>query len=170
MFRGWIFGEFNWENGEIDKVDLYADVLVGRIPCLKNHDLNIVINKIINYENSAYGSDWFNKILLLGGDTFPNHSVIEGELVTELIAEVMDGFTPIKLWTSENTFNPWNINLKTSSGAGFISYSGHGYIIGFGTSCSITSENVTSTLSIRVPNGNVYTLVTIGNIGLFASL
>ena len=129
-----IFGEFNWDDGNIDDVDLYADVYIGRIPCLKNRDLNVVINKIINYENSAYGSDWYNKILLLGGDTFPNHGVNEGEFVTNLIAEEMDGFDSVKLWTSENTFKPLSINYQTYLGAGFISYSGHGYIIGFGTS------------------------------------
>ena len=97
-----IFGEFNWDDGNIDEVDLYADVYIGRIPCSNNFDLKIIIKKIINYENNAYGSDWFNRILLLGGDTFPNHGIIEGEYVTSRIAEEMNGFNPIFLWTSEN--------------------------------------------------------------------
>ncbi|KYK31381.1 MAG: hypothetical protein AYK22_02560 [Thermoplasmatales archaeon SG8-52-3] len=129
-----IFGEYNWDDGNIDDVDLYADVYLGRIPCRNNLDLNIIIKKIINYENNAYGSDWFNRILLLGGDTFPNHGIIEGEYVTSLIAEEMTDFNPVFLWTSENTFNPININSEARKGAGFISYSGHGYIHGFGTS------------------------------------
>jgi hypothetical protein len=129
-----IFGEYNWDDGNIDDVDLYADVYLGRIPCQNKIDLNIIINKIINYENNAYGKDWFSKILLLGGDTFPNHGVIEGEYVTSKIAEEMVDFNPIFLWTSENTYGPLKINSKATQGAGFISYSGHGYIEGFGTS------------------------------------
>jgi hypothetical protein len=129
-----IFGEYNWDDGNIDDVDLYADVYLGRIPCDKNIDLKIIINKIITYENNAYNSDWFNRILLLGGDTFPHHGVIEGELVTSRIAEEMDGFNSIFLWTSEETFKPLRINREATKGAGFVSYSGHGYLYGFGTS------------------------------------
>jgi hypothetical protein len=129
-----IFGEYNFDEGNIDDVDLFADVYLGRIPCQRNLDLNIVIRKIINYEKSAYGSDWFSRILLLGGDTFPNHGIIEGEYVTSKIAEEMVDFNPTFLWTSKNTFNLLRINSETTKGAGFISYSGHGYIHGFGTS------------------------------------
>ena len=131
-----IFGEYDRDHGNIDQVDLYVDIMVGRIPFQNSIDLNIVINKIITYENSAYGSNWFKKILLMGGDTFPDHGNIEGEFVTGLVGEEMEnhGFETITLWTSENTFKPFNINLKTSLGAGFISYSGHGYEHGFGTS------------------------------------
>jgi len=137
-----IFGEFNWDFGKIDQVDLYADVMIGRIPCHTNFDLKIVINKIIRYENSAYGKNWYNKILLLGGDTFPNHGVIEGEFVTDLIADEMNAFEPVRLWTSRDNFNPLSIDSWTSSGAGFISYSGHGYITGFGTSPPNVEERI----------------------------
>lgn len=129
-----IFGEYHWENGPIDDVDLYADVYIGRIPCMNSRELNVVIDKIITYENNAYGQSWFDRILLLGGDTFPHHGVIEGEYVTGLIAEEMDGFEAIKLWTSKKNYNPFTINYRTTLGAGFISYSGHGYIQGWGTS------------------------------------
>jgi hypothetical protein len=129
-----IFGEYNWDDGNIDEVDLYADVYLGRIPCQRNLDLNIVLKKIISYENNAYGKNWFKRILLLGGDTFPHHGIIEGEFVTSRIAEEMIGFNPIFLWTSEKTFRPLIINSEATRGAGFISYSGHGYVHGFGTS------------------------------------
>jgi len=139
-----IFGEYNRDLGNIDQVDLYVDVMVGRIPYQNSRDLNIVINKIINYENDAYGSDWFKKILLMGGDTFPDHGNIEGEFVTGKVGEEMedDGFEQIKLWTSENTFKTFNINLQTFYGAGFISYSGHGYEHGFGTSPPDVEERI----------------------------
>lgn len=158
-----IFGEYDRDHGNIDQVDLYVDVMVGRIPFQNSIDLNIVINKIITYENSAYGSNWFKKILLMGGDTFPDHGNIEGEFVTGLVGEEMEnhGFETITLWTSENTFKPFNINLKTSLGAGFISYSGHGYEHGFGTSPPDVEERISyyNPYLLGMLNGNKLPIV-----------
>jgi len=67
-------------------------------------------------------------------------------------------FTPIKLWTSTNTFTPWRINMEITKGAGFVSYSGHGFPNGFGTS----KPNSNSLIYYRSPyiigmlNGNKY--------------
>ena len=139
-----IFGEYDRDLGNIDQVDLYVDVMVGRIPYHKITDLNIVLNKIINYENNAYGSDWFKKIMLMGGDTFPNHGNIEGEFVTGKVGDEMEdnGFELVKLWTSKDTFTTFNINRQAFNGAGFISYSGHGYEHGFGTSPPDVEERI----------------------------
>jgi hypothetical protein len=137
-----IFGEFDWDIGKIDEVDLYPDVMIGRIPCHSKLDLRIILNKIIKYENSAFNQAWFDKILLLGGDTFPFHGVIEGELVTDLIAKEMNGFESVRIWTSMNNYNPISIDIETSKGVGFISYSGHGYISGFGTSPPNVEERI----------------------------
>ena len=46
----------------------------------------------------------------------------------------MPEFNHVKLWTSEQTFNPENINSEVRKGARFIEYSGHGYQNGMGTS------------------------------------
>lgn len=130
------FSEYNWQDGLIDIVDLYPDLHVGRLPCNTTKEVEIMVDKIITYETQTYGSDWYKRILLLAGDTFPNNAVIEGEVVTGLIAQHMQqyGFEPIKLWTSLGTFRPLIINKEINTGAGFISYSGHGYEQGFGTS------------------------------------
>ena len=76
----------------------------------------------------------------MGGDTFPYQTwpypgceLYEGEVVTDYIAEHMTSFEPIKLWTSLHTFNPLMINIALTKGAGFVSYSGHGYEFGIGT-------------------------------------
>jgi hypothetical protein len=109
---------------------------VGRLPCNSTKEVELMVEKIITYETQTYGSEWYKRILLLAGDTFPNHGVIEGEVVTGFIADHMQqyGFEPIKLWTSLGAFRPLNINKEINKGAGFISYSGHGYEQGFGTS------------------------------------
>ncbi len=130
------FSEYNWDDGLIDIVDLYPDIHVGRIPCRTNKEVKRIIDKIISYETSAASSNWYKKIILMAGDTFPGHGVIEGEVVTQQIANTMQshGFETVKLWTSLGTFNPLKINGELTKGAGFISYSGHGYEQGFGTS------------------------------------
>ncbi len=128
-----IFGEYQ-HDGKEDIVDLYPDIYIGRLPCRFIFDLKNVMNKIIDYEKNTYGTNWFNKIILLGGDTFPNRGVIEGEVVNEQVVQEMSEFTPVRLWTSKNNFNPQTINQEINNGAGFVSYSGHGYEIGFGTS------------------------------------
>ncbi len=113
----------------IDFVDLYPDIGIGRLPCYDNGEVKVSINKIISYETSSYGRDWFNRIILMGGDSAPdNGSLYEGEWVTEQVAQEMQnhGFEPVRLWASMDTFRPRMINREINAGAGFISYSGHG--------------------------------------------
>ncbi|MBU0496733.1 MAG: hypothetical protein KKG04_02100 [Candidatus Thermoplasmatota archaeon] len=129
-----IFGEYNWDDGMIDEVDLYADVHIGRYPCTTQEEVNTVVSKIITYETTTASENWFNTLVLMGGDTFPNHGNIEGEFVTQKIAEVRPEFTAKKIWTSQRNYNPFTIDFTLSQGAGFVSYSGHGYEQGFGTS------------------------------------
>lgn len=130
------FSEYNWQDGLLEEVDLYPDVHVGRIPCKNTKELNTVIKKIIYYETNTASSSWYHKILLIAGNTFPSRDLLEGEIVTQNIADIMQahGFNPIKIWTSKGNYNPLRINLEITKGAGFISYSGHGYEQGFGTS------------------------------------
>ncbi len=137
-----VFGEYDRHQGDLDDLDLYADVNIGRIPCKNNRELNIVIDKIITYETTTYGKNWFNNAVLMGGDTFPNHGPLEGEMVTEAISEELTDFNCVKLWTSQGNYNWLNINKKITDGAGFVSYSGHGYQFGFGTSAPNEEERI----------------------------
>jgi len=117
-----------------DKVDLYADLYVGRISCNGIDEVKTVVNKIINYENNAHGTDWFNRLVLMGGDTFPKwNDIAEGEVVNDYVASVMHDFQPVKIQTSLHNFLPNKINQILSQGAGFVCYSGHGFEYGFGT-------------------------------------
>ncbi len=139
-----LFSEYNWNDGLLENVDIYPDVAVGRLPCKNNREVQTIINKIITYENTAAQESWFHRLLLMGGDTFPNHGILEGELVTSIIADSMSTyeFEPITLWTSDQTFDPFTINKKLTQGAGFMSYSGHGYEQGFGTSPPNVEERI----------------------------
>ena len=125
------FGEVG---NNADKVDLYADLYVGRISCNSIDEVKTVVNKIINYENNAHGTDWFNRLVLMGGDTFPKwNDIAEGEVVNDYVASVMHDFQPVKIQTSLHNFLPNKINQILSQGAGFVCYSGHGFEYGFGT-------------------------------------
>ncbi|KAA0003507.1 MAG: hypothetical protein FE048_01340 [Thermoplasmata archaeon] len=129
-----IFGEFWYYPGsrEIDFVDIYPDVYVGRLACKDEDDVKTVAEKIINYEISE--KPWFNKVILCGGDTFPdNPAVIDGEWVCDKVASYMSNFTPIKLYASLKNLNPININANLNEGAGFTLFSGHGLPYGWFT-------------------------------------
>ena len=133
-----IFGEFTWDvdhgkTSYIDDVDLYIDIGVGRLPVSNNKELKTVVNKIIQYELQPADQQWFHRLILMGGDTFPNIGGCEGEIVTSYIADIMPDFEPIKLWMTHGTFNPRMINKEISKGAGFVSYSGHGHWWGIAT-------------------------------------
>ena len=125
------FGEY-WQAND-DIVDLYADVYIGRLACKNKFEVRNIINKIINYETSTFGKDWFNNIILCGGDTHPGWGVYEGEVTVNEIMKVMPEFTPIKLFTSDGTFSATSLNKALNNGAGFLAYSGHGFENGIGT-------------------------------------
>jgi len=127
-----IYGEY-WHNDQKDTVDLYADVYIGRIPCQNLFEVYFTVNKIINYESESHDG-WWDKIILLGGDTFPGWGVFEGEVTNQCIANELPDLNHVKLWTSKGTFTIENINEEINKGARFLEYSGHGYEFGMGTS------------------------------------
>jgi hypothetical protein len=140
-----VFGELN-ASDVIDDVDLYPDICIGRIPCSNLSELQIVINKIINYEQNTYGKDWFKRIVLFGGDSQPSFLefiypllglrlgfiAFEGEYVGNKISKILSDFQAIKIYAS-GLFRPnvkfltnKNTNDAINEGAGFVLFSGHG--------------------------------------------
>ena len=116
---------------ENDEVDLYPDVYLGRLACKNVLEVNVVVNKIIRYESRA--GNWFKRLLVIGGDTFPGWGVIEGEFVTEKTAEILSDFSTTKLWATLGNLKPLNIHIELSKGYGFVHYSGHGFEYGIST-------------------------------------
>ncbi len=130
------FGEIyhdHHQSYDLDGVDLYPDINLGRLACVDKNEVSLVVDKIIYYETSTYGKSWFDNIILCGGDTFPDHGGNEGEILNDMIEQIMTDFIPTKLWTSDKTFNAINLNIKVNQGAGFVDYSGHGIENGMGT-------------------------------------
>ncbi len=127
-----IFGE--WQGKSIDEIDLYPDVYVGRLACRNTFEVKIMVNKIIKYESTSADPSWFNRMIVIGGDSHydPKTNFIEGEMVCNKALSYMPDFEPIKLYASnrENskglTPTPKNISRQISKGAGFVFFDGHG--------------------------------------------
>ena len=146
-----IFGEVEYGNrlynisiDNIDKVDLYPDICIGRLPCSNYQEVDIVVNKIITYEKTTYDSIWFKNIVLAGGDTFPVGLIplkdgiglpfiYEGEITNTKVAQQLPDFSHKKLWTSKHNLNAVTFNRAINKGAGFVSYAGHGFEHGWST-------------------------------------
>lgn len=139
------FGEviYNWNDWppeiiDIDGVDLYPDVHVGRLPCSNDQEVSRMVEKIIIYEEQTYNQNWFKKIILAGGDTFPprrpsDFDIFEGEITNEVVAEQLPGFEHVKLWATKRNLNWLSFNREINRGAGFLTYAGHGYEVGWAT-------------------------------------
>ena len=113
-----VFGEIGLDDA-IDDVDLYPDICVGRILCQTSEEVETVVNKIIDYEDNAFGEEWFNNLILCGGDTHPytweeillslafknitgmNYRLAwEGEYMCDQVAKCLDTFTAKKFYSS----------------------------------------------------------------------
>ncbi len=53
-----------------DVIDYTPDVAVGRLACSDAQEVTDVVNKIITYETTTYGSDWFERVKVYSGDGF----------------------------------------------------------------------------------------------------
>jgi len=128
------YGE-EYEDGytQGDIIDLYPDIYLGRIACENKLVLKNVINKIIKYESMTKDEEWFKKIVLVGGDTFPGWGILEGEVMNEIVAQIMNDFEPLKIQYSLGNLNPLEIQKALQKGCGFLYYSGHGFPYGWAT-------------------------------------
>lgn len=132
-----IFAEWNMRDvqGEFDVFDLYPDVCVGRLACRNKKEVRDMVDKIITYETSTYGQEWFKTIVAAGGDVFndPGTNYIEGEILADSILDnYMSEFNQVKLYASNRdidsqyAFNPENIIRELSAGCGFFFIDAHG--------------------------------------------
>ncbi|EMR73489.1 Peptidase C25, gingipain [Thermoplasmatales archaeon SCGC AB-539-N05] len=139
VFEDWddngngVFAEWSNFAGKKDQPDYYPDVSVGRLPCRYLSDVDVVVNKIINYENTA-DDLWFKKAVVISGDTFPPArggapGWNEGEMETGVTVGVLEdiGFDVEKLWLSLGAWSGReDVVNAINKGVGFIHFAGHG--------------------------------------------
>lgn len=122
-----IFAE--WNNQGKDILDMYPEVYIGRLACTNVNEVKTLVNKIITYENTTAGKEWFNKMVVVGGDSAPNATDpwYEGEEENKLALEYMTGFEGLRLWTSNgNLTGRQDVIDGISTGCGFLFFDGHG--------------------------------------------
>jgi hypothetical protein len=122
-----IFAE--WNTHGKDKIDMYPDLYIGRLACKNVDEVNTLVNKIITYETTTTGTEWFKKMVVVGGDSAPNKDdpYYEGEEENKLALTYMTGFNGIRLWTSNGNFtSPQDVIDAISAGCGFLFFDGHG--------------------------------------------
>jgi hypothetical protein len=152
-----VFGEMN-DFKIIDKIDLYPDIYIGRVLCNNESEVEIIVDKIINYEKNVHDKSWFRNLIIIGGDTYPyfireiqvaksmseilNRNVRlawEGEYAGKIIEPYMDDFNITKIYASNyfgiinKKLTIENINQAINDGAGFLLISGHGHPTLFAT-------------------------------------
>ncbi len=132
-FCSWDSNNNNQFGESSDRVDLFPDVHLGRLACDSLQDVTIVVDKIIHYETETYGSDWFNTMIYIGGNTFQWSPGNDGEDINQIVMDILPQFSPAIIWTSKGNFNRRTISDTITQGAGFLDYSGHGFEFGMGT-------------------------------------
>jgi len=119
-----------------DELDLYPDVYLGRLACRNSYEVDTMVDKIITYETSTAGQDWFNRMVLVGGDSAPQAGdpYYEGEEENQAALNYMEGFEGVKLWTSTGSLSgPQDVIDAVSEGCGFLFFDGHGNPMGYST-------------------------------------
>jgi hypothetical protein len=130
-----VFAEWNLDAKDI--LDLYPDVYVGRLPCENTYEVKQEITQIIQYEQTPADPSWFNRIVVVGGDSFDDRPPLgqdyyEGEVMGETAVGYLPGCTPVRLWASYRESDPSytpttkNILREVNKGCGFLYFSGHG--------------------------------------------
>ncbi len=131
-----VFAEWNMrENGEIDILDMYPDIGVGRLACRNKNEVKTIVNKIINYERPSIDKTWFNRFIAAGGDPLNDIGTQypEGEILGDhIINNYMTEFESIRLYASFKESKPCfvpkfkNIKRELENGCGFFLLDAHG--------------------------------------------
>ena len=111
--------------GNIDHVDFYFDVAVGRVPASSVDEVETYVNKVIQYELTATpDASWFKRILLLTGVGGGRYAAPDDVDLNDYIAFLLTplGFTAIKLYNESGYTqpSPTTINNQLNSGVGFV--------------------------------------------------
>jgi hypothetical protein len=165
-----LFAEWSSDsNSPDDIIDLKPDVVVGRLPCRNKGEVTAIVEKIIDYENNAYGQSWFNNILLIGGDTNPGVGEpfpYEGEVACDWILQYLNGFNATKLYTSDSTLTGENDFIPAfNNGNGLIYYAGHGLQYKMGTHAPNDNEFIFFINNKCIPqlnNEDMYPVMVVG--------
>ncbi len=122
-----IFAEYTSTKKDI--IDGAPDVYVGRLACSSVKEVSLMVEKILDYETTPADDSWFKRMLLIGGDTYPESGGVgayEAEIDTNVSASYMTGFEFERLFASSGTLTGQkSVEQAINAGAGFIHCAGH---------------------------------------------
>lgn len=131
-----IYAKWSSFGRDQDVLDLYPDVYVGRLACRNTWEVNVMVDKIIEYETSTTPSaSWFNTMIGIGGDSHDDSGTnyIEGEVLCDHVFDTyMTEYEAVKLYASNRYDQPDYIPndeaivREVSNGVGFLLFDGHG--------------------------------------------
>ncbi len=121
------FAEYPKDKADIDVI---PDVYLGKIPCNNVIELNTVIDKIIYYKEH---NKMTKKIIQVGGDSYTEDSIMEGEYSNTKVLEKLPGYSTTQLWASNGKLTKNNIAAGFKSNVDFVDFSGHGSWASFST-------------------------------------
>jgi hypothetical protein len=162
-----IFAE--WTETGKDELDNYPDVYLGRLPCRNTNEAQIMVDKILKYEESKVSNqNWFKNLVLVGGDSYiSKHDYNEGELACDEAINRMPSFNPVKVYATIDDINGDTVNDAMNQGAGFAYFCGHGSSASWNThfypaepSNWCTGYHITDMLSIS--NGDKLPITVVG--------
>jgi len=156
-------GSFNADGdgtfGEVeDEVDLYSDVLVGRVPVNTLSEVQTVVNKILTYEKNP-PTDYLLKVLYVA-EIEQNMPFSDSSVSADYIDEhfIPERFKPAtKLYQRLGNENPTTVLAALNQGYHFINHTGHAWYnkmrVG-GTGQYIYSSDMDN-----LSNGNKYGII-----------
>ncbi|MFX1365526.1 MAG: C25 family cysteine peptidase [Promethearchaeota archaeon] len=89
-----IWGEAPRDNSYgLDEISWIPEVYVGRLPADNSYQLEIMVNKTLQYETNPLVGDWMNRMLLAGGiSDYPTSEDPDGEYESRLTGYIIENY------------------------------------------------------------------------------
>jgi hypothetical protein len=143
---------------EIDGNDFFPEMMIGRFPVQSTYDLQVLINKAMNYEKTPYtaSTDWFKKGICCSNNEYA--SQIETKRFAASVMLQDGNFTSVDTLMSDAgcTYGLNDVIQSISNGRSFLNYRGEGWSEGWWANCYPFSVSDVSSLN----NGKKLTFVT----------
>ncbi|MFW9793349.1 MAG: C25 family cysteine peptidase, partial [Candidatus Thorarchaeota archaeon] len=116
-----IYGEMD------DGVDLFPELMVGRIPVQTPGEAEHVLLQIISYESNPVPGNWMNDFMLIANECFGSG---DGPVMSEGIINqkyLYDSFYDVfRYYSTDGSLNTVDIVSKMNSGIGIVDFFDHG--------------------------------------------
>ncbi len=128
------FAEFPTDMSEVDVI---PDLYLGKWPANDASEVTILVNKIIDYKAH---NKMTNKLMQIGGDSFTDDDIYEGEYANTIVLSKLPGYTPYRAWASHpnpdydtNPLTKVGVKNGFMQGIDFVDLCGHGSWASFAT-------------------------------------